>query len=350
MSATTPHTEPSRGEERQPTGLKPVLRVIPSSCYERSTARGLFLFGRDLIMYFLIIAGLLSTDNWLLLFPLWALSGIVVASLFVIGHDAAHKALFDSRRLNAVVARVAMLPSLHATELWIFGHNRVHHGHTLREGFDFVWHPVTAEQYRSMSRLARARHRFEWGPFGAGAYYVREVWWNKMVRYLPHNRWRKPMRRDKLLVTSFLVTTLAVLLLISGTSGICLWVKVVILPFVLFCQTIGWVVYVHHIAPDIRWWSRHEWNRFHGQMEGTTILNGPPGWDFFFHWIMVHVPHHVDMSIPCYHLPEAARAISAAFPETVKEQPIRLRDYLASVRQCKVHDFDTGTWATYPPT
>ena len=138
MSATTPHTEPSRGEERQPTGLKPVLRVIPSSCYERSTARGLFLFGRDLIMYFLIIAGLLSTDNWLLLFPLWALSGIVVASLFVIGHDAAHKALFDSRRLNAVVARVAMLPSLHATELWIFGHNRVHHGHTLREGFDFV--------------------------------------------------------------------------------------------------------------------------------------------------------------------------------------------------------------------
>ena len=112
-------------------------------------------------MYFLIIAGLLSTDNWLLLFPLWALSGIVVASLFVIGHDAAHKALFDSRRLNAVVARVAMLPSLHATELWIFGHNRVHHGHTLREGFDFVWHPVTAEQYRLMSRLARARHRFE---------------------------------------------------------------------------------------------------------------------------------------------------------------------------------------------
>lgn len=171
-----------------------------------------------------------------------------------------------------------------------------------------------------------------------------------MVRYLPHNRWRKPMRRDKLLVTSFLVTTLAVLLLISGTSGIWLWVKVVILPFVLFCQTIGWVVYVHHIAPDIRWWSRHEWNRFHGQMEGTTILNGPPGWDFFFHWIMVHVPHHVDMSIPCYHLPEAARAISATFPETVKEQPIRLRDYLASVRQCKVHDFDTGTWATYPPT
>ena len=37
-------------------------------------------------------------------------------------------------------------------------------------------------------------------------------------------------------------------------GGIWLWVKLVVIPFVLFCQTIGWVVYVHHIAPEIRWW------------------------------------------------------------------------------------------------
>ncbi len=300
------------------------------------------------MMYGLVILGLLSTNNWLLLVPLWALSGILVASLFVIGHDAAHKALFDSKRLNAVVARVAMLPSLHATELWIFGHNRVHHGHTLREGFDFVWHPATAEQYQEMSRLKRARHRVEWSVFGAGAYYLREVWWNKMVRFLPRNRWRKSMVRDKLIVTAFLVVSLVLPIVFAGGGGVWIWVKIVVIPFVLFCQTIGWVVYVHHVAPDIRWWPRHEWNRFHGQMEGTTVLTGPPGWDFLFHWIMVHVPHHVDMSIPCYHLPEAAHAIAAAFPDTVVEKPIRLGDYLESVRSCKLHDFETGTWSTYP--
>ena len=122
----------------------------------------------------------------------------------------------------------------------------------------------------------------------------------------------------------------------------------VVVPFLLFCQLIGWVVHVHHIAPEIRWWPRREWNRFRGQVEGTTILWGPPGWEFFFHWIMVHLPHHVDMQIPCYRLPEAAREIAAAFPDEVVERPIRIRDYLRSTKACKLHDFDTGIWHTYP--
>ena len=331
-----------------PTGLKPVLAVIPEHCYERSTIRGLGLFLRDVIIFGLATWGLLSTNNPLLLVPLWLLSGVMVAGLFVIGHDAAHGALFDSKGLNAVVARVSMLPSLHAVEVWVFGHNRVHHGHTLRQGMDFVWHPLTVEQYEELGRFGRLRHKLEWGPFGAGAYYLREVWWNKMVRFTPPPRWRRRMRLDQALVAGYALGTLALLVAVDGTGGIWQWVKVVVIPFLLFCQAIGWVVHVHHIAPDIRWWPRREWNRFRGQVEGTTILWGPPGWDFFVHWIMVHLPHHVDMQIPCYRLPEAARAIADAYPDEVVEQPISIRDYLRSTKACKLHDFDTGTWHTYP--
>ncbi len=217
-----------------------------------------------------------------------------------------------------------MLPSLHATELWVFGHNRVHHGHTLRQGMDFVWHPVTPAEFASMGRLARLRHRLEWGPFGAGAYYLREVWWNKMVRFPPPQRWRKVMRRDQAIVLGYVVATLAASLALEGVGGLWLFTKVVVIPFLLFCQVIGWVVHVHHISPEIRWWPRREWNRFRGQVEGTTVMWGPPGWELFFHWIMVHLPHHVDMAIPCYHLPEAARAIAVAFPDDVVEQKISL--------------------------
>lgn len=331
-----------------PTGLKPVLDVIPAHCYQRSTARGLGLVGRDLVIYGLAVWGLVSTDNLLLLVPLWLLAGLAVAAFFVLGHDAAHDALFDSSRLNAVIARLSMLPSLHATELWVFGHNRVHHGHTLRQGMDFVWHPLTVADYEKLGRIHRLRHRFEWGRCGSGAYYLREVWWNKMVRFTPPARWRTAMRRDQALVTGFALATLAVFVATSGWGGLWTWAKVVVVPFLLFIQTIGWVVYVHHIAPDIRWWPRREWNRFRGQVEGTTILWGPPGWELFFHWIMVHIPHHVDMRIPCYRLPEAARAIAAAFPDHVTERSIRLRDYLRSVRACKLHDFETGQWLPYP--
>jgi len=215
--------------------------------------------------------------------PLWLLAGISVAGLFVIGHDAAHDALFDSKRLDAVVARLSMLPSLHAVEVWVFGHNRVHHGHTLKQGIDFVWHPLTVEQYRELGRFAKLRPELEWGPFGAGAYYLREVWWNKMVRFTPPTRWAKQMRRDQAIVAVYALGALALLVALDGTGGIWQWVKVVVVPFLLFCQTIGWVVHVHHIAPDIRWWPRREWNRFRGQVEGTTILWGPPGWDSLFH-------------------------------------------------------------------
>jgi omega-6 fatty acid desaturase (delta-12 desaturase) len=344
----TPSAERPTDTAERPTGLRPVIAVIPEHCYERSTVRGLGLLGRDLAFYALAVVGLLMTDSLLLAIPLWALAGVSVAGLFVLGHDAAHGALFDSPRLNAVVGRIAMLPSLHATEVWVFGHNRVHHGHTLRQGMDFVWHPSTVDEYRAMGRLQRARHRFEWGPFGAGAYYLREVWWNKMVRFPAPQRWRRVMNRDKAFVAAFLIAILAALLATSGPAGVWLFVKVVVIPFLIFCQAIGWVVHVHHIAPEIRWWPKREWNRFRGQVEGTTVMWGPLGWELFFHWIMVHLPHHVDMAIPCYRLPEAARAIAAEFPDDVVERPIRASDYLRNVRACKLHDFETGEWHRYP--
>lgn len=337
----------STSADVKPTGLKHVLAVIPDHCYQRSTVRGIGILARDLVVYGLAIWGILTTDHPVALAALWLMAALAVSALFVVGHDAAHDALFDSRRLNAVVGRIAMVPSLHATEVWVFGHNRVHHGHTLRQGMDFVWHPLTPAEFEDLSPLGKLRHRLEWGPLGAGAYYTREVWWNKMVRFSPPDRWRRAMRRDQALVAAFALLTLLASLATAGWSGIWVWAKAIVVPFLLFNWVIGWVVHVHHIAPEIRWWPRREWNRFRGQVEGTTVLWGPPGWDLFFHWIMVHLPHHVDMRIPCYRLPEAARAIAAAFPDDVDERPIRLRDYLRSTRLCKLHDFETGTWYTY---
>lgn len=336
-------------DREQPTGLRPVLDVIPDHCYQRSTVRGLGLVARDAAFFVAAVVGLAATDNPLLLVPLWLLAGLAVSGLFVLGHDAAHDALFDSDRLNQVVARLTMLPSLHATEIWIFGHNRVHHGHTLRQGMDFVWHPSTVDEYQAMSRHHRLRHRFEWGPIGSGSYYLRAIWWNKMVRFAPPSRWARAMRIDKALVAAYAAGVLGLCLTIGGpVGGVWLYVKVLVVPFLLFTHVIGWVVYVHHIHPTIRWWPRRSWNRFRGQVEGTTILWSPRPVELFLHWIMVHIPHHVDMRIPCYRLPDAARAIAEAFPDDVEQRPLSLRDYLDATRTCKVHDFETGQWSGYP--
>lgn len=337
----------------RPTTLLPVIKAIPKEHYENPTGKGLLYFGRDLLFYGLVLAGLASTDRWWLLVPLWVLSGLVVSALFIIGHDAAHESLFKSRRLNSFVGHVAMLPSWHVYEGWVLGHNRIHHGHTVRQGMDFVWHPLTPEQFAELSRWQRLRHRVEWSWVGGGLYYLRDVWWNKMIAFDPPAKWRDAIRRDRGIVAAFvLVAGLAFGWLgwaEYGSVAGALWmvVKLLVVPFLAFNWVIGTVVHLHHVDPDIRWYKRREWNKFRGQMEGTTVLYAPAWLDVFLHHIFVHVPHHVDMRIPFHQLPAASDAIIQAFPGVVEERKLRFRDFVHNTRRCKLYDFEAGQWMTY---
>jgi omega-6 fatty acid desaturase (delta-12 desaturase) len=238
-------------------------------------------------------------------------------------------------------------------EAWVLGHNRIHHGHTLREGMDFVWHPLTVVQYRSFSRWQRARHRLEWSRLGAGSYYLREVWWNKMITFTPPERYRAAIRRD----TRFVAVAAAIATVTVGTAGwvtdgpigaVWLVTKLLVVPFLAFCWFIGFTVYVHHIAPDLAWWPRRRWTSFAGQVEGTTVLHTPRILNsLFFHNIFVHVPHHVDARIPFHQLPRAADHIAASYPGTVRTTRWSMRDYVRATRTCKLYDFEAGRWLPY---
>ena len=46
----------------------------------------------------------------------------------------------------------------------------------------------------------RARGAAAAGLVGAGSYYARNIWWDKMMRFDPPTRWRRAMRRDRFLV------------------------------------------------------------------------------------------------------------------------------------------------------
>ncbi len=333
--------------------LLPAIRVIPPEAYDNPTWKGLAYLARDLVIYGALVAGLVLTDNLLLLLVLWCVTSVSVAGLFIIGHDAAHEALFKSRRINSIVGHLTMLPSWHVYEAWVLGHNRIHHGHTVREGMDFVWHPITPAQYAAMSTAKRIRHRIEWSWWGAGAYYLREIWLNKMITFRPPAKWAKAIRRDLIFMIVGVGLGMALFgwlgWVVYGSAAGVIWmiVKVVVIPFLGFNFVIGSVVHVHHIQPDIRWYPRREWTKFRGQMEGTTILRAPWLLNLFFHSIFVHIPHHVDMRIPFYGLEPAAEAIKAEFPGIIHDEKLRFRDFMHNSRQCKLYDFDKGRWMTY---
>jgi omega-6 fatty acid desaturase (delta-12 desaturase) len=174
-----------------------------------------------------------------------------------------------------------------------------------------------------------------------------------MIVGKPPARYAKAIRRDRFVVLAWVLATGVALGAIgwaqSGTALGAVWmvVKVSVIPFLVFQFIIGSFVHVHHVQPSIRWWPRREWTKFKGQMEGTTVLRAPWGLNFFVHWIMVHVPHHVDMRIPMYNLELAADAIEAAFPGVVHDDKLRFRDFVANTRVCKLYDFEQGRWLGY---
>jgi omega-6 fatty acid desaturase (delta-12 desaturase) len=335
------------------TTLAAVIERLPADCYDNPTWRGVLWLLRDALVYAAVVAALVYVDHPLLLVPLWLLAGLAVSALFILGHDAAHGALFKSERLSYLLGQLAMLPSFHLYEAWVLGHNRIHHGHTTREVMDYVWHPLTPEQYRALTPLGRLAHRVKWSWLGAGVYYMHEIWWSKMIRFQAGEKLAAPIRRDRLVVGAYALLVSAAALgggyAAYGSPGgaLWMWVKVLGVPFVVWNYTIGWAVYVHHIAPDILWHRRRDWNKFKGQMEGTTILYMPAWLNFFMHNIFLHVAHHVDMRIPFYRLPLATRIIVENFGDVVRERRYRFSDYLAATRSCKLFDFEHHRWCTY---
>jgi omega-6 fatty acid desaturase (delta-12 desaturase) len=339
-------------DDGEPT-LQAVRAVIPASCYARPAWRGALVVVQAGTLHLASLAALASTDRWWLVVPLWVLAGLGVSGLFVVAHDASHGSLFAGAGVNRLVARLCMIPSAHVEAAWNIGHNRIHHGYTTRQGMDFVWHPLTPEQYLALGRAARLRHRVEWSCAGAGLYFARSVWWDKMMRFRAPERHRAAVRRDRIvLAAGFGAVTVAAVAFGWWTSGAAgaVWmpVKLLVVPLLLFLQIIGWTVYVHHVDPDIRWWPRAEWTQARAQLQSTTLLRAPAVLDWlWFHRIFVHVPHHVDPRVPFHHLRRAADAIVAAYPARVRESRLSMRAYVRATRQCKLYDFGAGRWLRY---
>jgi len=334
--------------------LASVLAILPPSCYENPTWRGLVWLARDLAVYAAIVAAIVWTDSIFLLVPLWIIAGIAISGLFILGHDAAHGSLFKNRKLGRFVGQLAMLPSLHMYEAWVFGHNRIHHGHTTRQTMDYVWHPTSPAEYAALSRTGKLLHRLKWSYLGAGLYYGWDIWWKSMMMFDMPAKIAPKVRRERIMIAAYATVVSAAVLAWGaasyGTAGgaLWMWVKVLGIPFVTWNYSIGAAVYVHHIAQDITWYGRREWTKFRGQMEGTTTLHIPAWLNFFYHNIFLHVAHHVDMRIPFYGLPAATDALREHYPDVVRERDYKLTEYVRTTKHCKLFDFEKGEWQGYP--
>ena len=166
-------------------------------------------------------------------------------------------------------------------------------------------------------------------------------------------RWVKAIRRDRWIVAAFIAGMLALFTLVGlirgdSPAGV-LWLdaRTVLLPFVGFAYFIGTMVHVHHIAPEIRWWKKAEWNKFKAQMQGTTVLRAPKaltssstGSWFTSLTTSTCVSRCTTSRRP--RPPSRPRS-----PDRSSTSPCGSVTSSPTPRACKLYDFDAGRWLTY---
>ncbi len=325
-------------------------------------------YGRSLfwgVGMFLIDCVLLSLCTWLALtvspWPLQAvfsfLMGTVIASLFAIGHDAAHDSLTPHRGLNRLVGTIAFLPSMHPYSLWVKLHNLRHHMWTNLRGKDDVWVPLSPEEYAALPAVSRGLYRFYRSVYGPLLYYLIEFWWKKFS-------WPTRKHYDGVVKTEYVVDTLVtwafaigwIATLVHGAGsgwfgeGRPWWNAVLygaLLPFFIWNVYSGVSIYLHHTHPKIVWYrDEAEWRQV--SKANTAVHAVFPRWvQRTFHFIQEHTAHHLRPSIPIYHLAEAQACLERKDDVDVVVYEWSAARHADIARRCKLYDYDAKRWLDF---
>lgn len=350
-------TSASEGQQPVPIDAplphRRVLRgwLIPLS--KRVIAYPIFLLVFDYVLLALTLAGALALPWVLAQLGCAVVAGLIIGRIFIIGHDACHQSLTPHRGLNRWLGRIAFLCSLTPYSLWEVGHNVVHHGFTNLKGIDFVWEPLTAQEFAALTPMQQRLYRFYRSGWGVGAYYLFEVWWRRMFFPNSANRptWRNEFLWDNLLVSTVGIGWIGACLWVADVTGQSpLWVLVVgaVVPFLVWCSLIGFVVYVHHTHRDVEWHrERSAWSKSQPFVSTTVHLSFPLGMGSALHHIMEHTAHHVDMSVPLYRLRDAQAMLERMLPGRIVIQRFSWKWFWATVRDCKLYDFERAAWTNY---
>lgn len=349
--------DPAHVSGPAPSGQKLFTDEESRSLVRRSTLRGVLYCLVDVAVLAALLAGALLAEHLLVQLVLSVAAGVMIGVLFVVGHDAAHQSLTDSRTMNYVLGQVALLPALHPFSFWVKVHNQTHHRWTNLSPQDYVWTPLSREGYERLTPWGRAAYRFYRGPLGPLGYYLIEFWGRRifMPSAAENGRYTKPQVKDTAVVLAAAVAYAAFLGAGGGGewfgAGKAWWNAPLfgfVVPFFVWNTLMSLVIYLHHTHPELTWYDdQAEWKRDASQLESSVHVIFPGPINGFFHWIMEHSAHHVRPAIPLYHLPEAQRIIEERAPGRVIVFRWTVAGHLEVVRRCKLYDYRAKRWMDF---
>jgi len=337
----------------EPIPHRKVIRTWLTPLTERVVIKAILLQILDTVILTAGIVGTVYFESIWVKLLLSIFSGFMIGRIFILGHDACHQSFTPYRSLNKILGRLAFLPSLTPYSLWEVGHNVVHHGQTNLKGFDFVWAPLSLEEYQNLSKGRKVLEQIYRSGFGPFVYYIVEIWWNKM--FFPSKKAMPATRPaflwDNVLVSSFAVLWVAALSFGAMATNQSILLTVLmgfVIPFVFWNGMIGFVVYVHHTHPSVSWYSdKSEWLRAQPFVSTTVHLVFPFKWGAAMHHIMEHTAHHVDMGVPLYKLKQAQAKLEEMLPGRIIIQKFSWAYYFDTAKLCKLYDTQRKCWLDF---
>jgi omega-6 fatty acid desaturase (delta-12 desaturase) len=330
--------------------------ALPRLWRQSSTVHGTVLAVASLALYAALFAGYFLLPWWparvACLFGL----PMVIGSLFVLGHDAAHNALTPVGWLNRLLGRLVFLPAYHPYTSWVYAHNTLHHGWTCFKGRQPDFAPLTKAEYDALPAWRRAVVRFFRSPLGVGPYYAVEFWLGVLL-FPPRER-RSPFtlafHLDRLLIVGFFLLQASLAGWLSwqlhGEAGRAALHAIVgiVVPFGLWIWFMGFVSYIQHTHPLCAWYDDEaEWTFHHVQLKSTTHMVFPWPIEPMLNNIMDHAAHHLDPSIPLYHLPQSQKLLEETAPEHALVIRWTFTEYLRTCAACKLYDFERHCWTDW---
>ena len=321
----------------------------------RSYAPGLAVLFRDLALFVGFTWFALFFESYWLKTLFAILAGTAIGSIFVIGHDAAHNALTPSKRLNALIGRIALLPNLHNYTLWLIVHNRMHHVVPCVAGLN-SWTPLSFEEYSRLPKWRQAIERLYRVPFlGFAPYYARERWLKEKFfppRHLAGTR-RKGQYLDFALLALYLATLFSLFYYASlRIPHLQFWEAVVwgfVIPQWVWNTLGGFTVYTHHTHPRVTWYRSEAAMQAAGAgQEDVTVHMVFPAWyGVISNHIMDHPAHHVATKIPLYNLHRAQARLNELLGERAIVERFSPLRYLANMRRCQLYDYENRRWLSF---
>lgn len=329
------------------------LRQSLSVFINKSTHKALIILLADIAIYISAFCGVVLFDSVLLKFICSCIVGLKMASLFVIGHDAAHDSFVNNSLLNKIIARLAFLPCYHNYSLWLIVHNRYHHQLTNMKDVN-SWSPLSKQEFDNVPIYRKALERLYRCPLGIPFNYLIERWWKN--KFFPFKRLTGVYKRkywfDFTLVLSYLlgqVSFLTYLGLVSVNNTV---IEMVVFgfiqPLIVFAFMVGFSVYQQHTHESVAWFDNQVDKKTYGYVEDVTIHVKYPHWyNVLSHNVMEHTAHHVDPRIPSYNLGKAQTRLVSLYGDRLISIGFSLNNFLQTMKKCKLYDYENHCWLNF---